>query len=90
MLPHANLERLIGTALVDREFCAALLRSPVEVAIGFGLSDEEVGILKSASASTLEDLAGYIHAWMNQAPQPRRGANRRWAVEGYPLARVAV
>ena len=90
MLPHANLERVIGAALIDHEFRAALLKSPAEAASGFGLSDEEVGILKSDGAATLEELAAYIYAWINKVSQPRRGSTHRWPVEGYPLTRVAV
>ncbi len=90
MPPHANLERLIGAAIVDREFRAALLDAPVEVASGFGLSGEELQLLESANASTLEELAGYIHAWISKMPRPRRAAPRRWALDGLPETRVAV
>jgi hypothetical protein len=90
MLPHANLERLIGTALVDGEFRTALLSSPATAATEFGLTDEELGVLEAANASTLEELAGFVHAWISRAPQPRRNSPHRCALDGYQTVRVAV
>ncbi len=90
MPPHANLERLIGAALVDGEFRATLLTSPARAATDFGLSIEEVNELEAANAGTLEELASHIYAWISRLPQPRRGVARRWAQDGHIAARVAV
>ncbi len=90
MPPTMNLERLIGTAVVDREFRALLLQSPLSAAQGFGLSADELDILRSACADTLEDLAAHIHAWITKAPAPRRPMPNRWGGEDHLSARVAV
>ncbi len=90
MPPHANLERLIGRALVDGEFRAALLHAPASAAAGFGLSREELRVLEAACASTLEELAGFIHAWTSQLPHARRTASRRWPLDSQQAFRVAV
>ncbi len=90
MLLYRNLERLIGTALIDGEFGAALLRSPVVAASGFDLSSEEMDVLNSANADTLEDLAAHIHAWITRVPKPRRTASHRWTLDDYQDGGVAV
>jgi len=87
---HRNLDRLIGTAIVDRAFRASLLESPLSAAEGFDLSSDELDILRSASADTLEDLATHVHAWITNAPTPRRAVPPRWVSEDYHLVRVAV
>lgn len=90
MPPHKELERLIGTAIVDGEFRASLLHSPAAAASGFDLSAEESAMLSSADSGSLEELAAYIHAWITKAPKPRRVASPRWTLEGYQSGRVAV
>lgn len=90
MPSHGNLERLVGAAIVDGEFRASLLDSPLSAASAFGLSAEELAMLESAKASTLEDLAAHIHAWVTNAPKPRRMTFPRSALEGYQAARIAV
>jgi len=47
-------------------------------------------ILRGASADTLEDLATHVHAWITNAPTPRRAVPPRWMSEDYHLVRVAV
>jgi hypothetical protein len=90
MPTHRNLERLIGAAIVDRDFRASLLESPLSAAEGFNLSTDEMDILRSAGAGTLEELATHLHAWITKAPTPRRAGPPRWTSEDYHLARVAV
>ncbi|HEX9016276.1 MAG TPA: Franean1_4349 family RiPP [Chloroflexota bacterium] len=90
MPPHANLEKLIGTALVDGEFRSNLLDSPVAAATGFELTREEMEVLKSAHASTLEELADFIYSWISSLPRPQRATQRRWAFDGGTGVRVAV
>lgn len=90
MPPHANLERIIGTALVDGEFRSNLLDSPAAAAAGFELTYEEMEVLRSAHAGTLEELADIVYSWISSLPRPHRAAQRRWAFEGVTGARVAV
>ena len=90
MQQHRNLESLIGTALIDSEFRVALLDSPVAAAADFGLSEEELDVLSSAGASSLEELAGQIYTWIARVPKPRRTASPRWVMEDYQATRVAV
>ena len=89
-LSHGNLERVIGTALIDRDFRGDLLRSPADAADGFDLSEEELAVLSSANAASLEELASYVHAWLTRAPKPKRAATQRWPLQGYDAAQVAV
>ncbi len=89
-MPHLNLERLIGTAMIDTQFRATLIGSPIAAAKGFELSDEELDVLASANAQSLEDLAAHVHAWITRAPKPRRSAVPRWTLgEGYQAALAA-
>ncbi|HEX2922402.1 MAG TPA: Franean1_4349 family RiPP [Chloroflexota bacterium] len=90
MPPNKNLERLIGTAVVDREFRAVLLRSPLSAAQGFDLSSDELDILRGACTDTLEDLAAHVHAWVMKAPAHGRPSSSRRLAGDSLLARVAV
>ncbi len=90
MPPHANLERLIGTALVDGEFRSSLLESPVAAAAGFELTREEMDVLRSAHARTLEELADFVYSWISSLPRPHRATQWRWAFERSSGARAAV
>ncbi len=90
-MPHSNLERVIGAALVDHEFADSLLRSRgAAAATDFDLSTEELEVLNSANADTLEGLAAHVHAWITNAPKPRRPASSRLPAEGLKSTRVAV
>lgn len=90
MASHKELERLIGAAIVDGEFRTSLLESPLAAASGFDLSAEELAALDSAGANSLEELAALIHAWITNAPNPKRTVATRWALDGYQAARIAV
>lgn len=89
-LSHGNLERVIGTALIDREFRGSLLRSPADATSGFDLSEEELAVLSSANAASLEELASHVHAWLTRAPKPKRVTTPRWPLQGYEAVQVAV
>lgn len=91
MSSNGELERLIGTAVVDAEFRAGLLESPVAAASSFNLSAEELDALSSADASSLEDLAAHLYAWITKAPKFKRSPATRWTMEGYyHTAEIAV
>ncbi|MHB1158878.1 MAG: Franean1_4349 family RiPP [Chloroflexota bacterium] len=90
MASHKELERLIGAAIVDGEFRMSLLEAPLAAASGFDLSAEELAALNNAGASSLEELAAHIHAWVTNAPKPKRTVATRWMLDGYQAARIAV
>ena len=92
MPSHKELERLLGTAVVDGEFRASLLESPAATALasGFGLSPEELEALRSADVGSLEELAAHLHAWITKAPKPRRAQTTHWTLDGHQSARMAV
>ncbi len=90
MPSHPELERLIGTAIVDGEFRASLLESPTTAAADFSLSAEELDVLSSAAGDSLEELAAHLYAWITMAPKFRRAPAIRWALESYQAARIAV
>lgn len=90
MPPHGNLERLIGTALIDSEFRARLLSAPAIAARGFDLSEEEFGVLNCASIHSFEELAAHVHAWITRAPKLRRATSLRWPPHSQHTAYVAV
>lgn len=93
MPSHPNLERLIGAAVVDREFRNRLLKMPVQVAVDFGLSTDELRILASARASTLEDLSAHVWAWSTRATTEGRSIRSiaaSWVPEVRDPVRVAV
>jgi hypothetical protein len=73
---RGRLERVIGAALIDRAFCSELLESPVEAGKSFNLSPEELEVLRSASAGSLEELAAHIHLWAMETSGPALTAGR--------------
>ncbi|MGE5619445.1 MAG: Franean1_4349 family RiPP [Sphingomonadaceae bacterium] len=90
MGPHKELERLIGAAIVDGEFRASLLESPLAAAAGFDLAEDELAVLDSAGADSLEELAAHIYAWITKATTPKRVTAARWSLDGHQAARIAV
>ncbi len=52
-----NLNRLIGTAVVDRAFRARLLADPGAAAQGFDLTPDEYRLVASIRASSLTEFA---------------------------------
>jgi hypothetical protein len=61
------LQRLFAAAIVNRQFCEALLNKPEEALSGgylgqpFSLTDQERTIIKSIRADTLTDLAQKVN-----------------------------
>ena len=63
-----NLNRLIGTAVVDREFQRQLLRDPVIATAQFELSPEEFLAVTSVRATTLPEFAQKLETiWTMEA-----------------------
>jgi hypothetical protein len=60
-----SLQALIATAVIDRDFCKALLTdSRCNAVANFGLTPEEMDAVMSIHAETLEQFAGQLHAWI--------------------------
>ncbi len=87
---HTELERLIGTAIVDGEFRANLLESPISAAAQFNLSAEEIQALRSASTTSWDEFAACLHDWIREAPKLRHTPTSRWNPEEYVVKRIAV
>ena len=67
-MSRKELDRLIGTALVDRVFCERLLDGSRQQLVGeFDLTPQERDLVLHASAQTLEELAGILAHWLDQA-----------------------
>ncbi len=54
---HAGFERLVGTAIVDREVRAALLRDPQQAALAFGIGPADAAKVADIRASDLQAFA---------------------------------
>ena len=65
---HAGVERLLGTACVDREVCRALLRDPVGTARDFGLGEAEASLLEGIRAADLPGLARALLPRLRRPP----------------------
>ena len=57
-----NLNRLIGTAVIDGEFRAQLLADPTSAVQGFGLSAKEHYLIVNTQASDLAEFAQKVEA----------------------------
>ncbi len=63
-MANAAITDILGGAIVDREFCAALLRSPLQAVEQFDLSLDEREAIGSIRASCLEEFAAQLYTWM--------------------------
>jgi len=63
-MANAAITDILGGAIVDREFCAALLRNPLQAVVQFDLSLREREAIAAIRASCLEDFAAQLYAWM--------------------------
>lgn len=76
-MAYAELEEVVGNAIIDRGFCADLLNgSRARVLSRFNLSPEEKQALMSIRAESLESFAGQLVGWMDSQLQP---AAYRWS-----------
>jgi hypothetical protein len=70
-MAYAELEEVVGHAIIDRSFCADLLNGSRARALSrFNLSPEEKQALMSIRAESLESFAGQLAGWMDAQPQP--------------------
>ncbi len=54
---HAGFERLVGTAIVDAEVRAALLRDPQQAALAFGIEPADAARVADIRAVDLQAFA---------------------------------
>jgi hypothetical protein len=70
-MAYAELEEVVGNAIIDRSFCADLLTgSRARVLSRFNLSSEEKQALMDIRAESLESFAGQLAGWMDARRQP--------------------
>lgn len=58
------LNQMVGWALVDRDFCHALLSNPVGASTGYDLTPEERRVLCDIRANSLQQLAKELCRWI--------------------------
>lgn len=63
-MSNAGFVELLGGAIVDRQFRAALLRNPQAVLAPFDLTAEEREAVSCIRAGSFEDFAAQVYAWM--------------------------
>lgn len=59
-LLHAGYERLIGSAIIDCDLRAALLRDPERTARTFGISAEDAALCADIYVSTMQQFAASL------------------------------
>lgn len=60
-MSHQALQKIIGTAVTDPEFCTDLLDGKRQTVLAaFDLSTEEQGILLTIEASSLQEFASQL------------------------------
>lgn len=63
-MAHETLQAIVGTAIVDSDFCHSLLQKSPDIARDFELTAEESQAIQSIHASTLSDFASQLHRWI--------------------------
>lgn len=63
-MSYQALQTIVGTAIIDREFCRTLLSSSEKAVAGFDLTPEEVQAVTAIRAETFEEFAGELHEWI--------------------------
>lgn len=70
-MAYAELEEVVGHAIIDRSFCADLLNGSRASALArFNLSPEEKQALMSIRAESLESFAGQLVGWLDTQRPP--------------------
>ncbi|MBI3944262.1 MAG: hypothetical protein HY326_14685 [Chloroflexi bacterium] len=59
-----TLQAIIGTAVIDSDFCQQLLVDPIRILNRFDLTYAERMVICRAQAQTLEDLAEALDSWL--------------------------
>jgi len=63
-MANAGLIEMLGGAITDRQFRSMLVRNPQAVLGPFDLTTEEREAVTSIRATTFEDFAAQVYAWM--------------------------
>ncbi len=64
-MSHVTLKQLIGTALVDREFCDGLMNGKrATILAGLDLTREERDLVASWCAESVQELAVSAYDWL--------------------------
>lgn len=59
------LQAIVGTAIIDREFCDTLLNGSRKKAVAnFDLTGEELMAVMAIEADSLEQFADQLHRWI--------------------------
>ncbi len=70
-MSQVTLKRLIGTALVDREFCDGLMNGKrCTLLAGFDLTQEEYDVVASSETESVQELASCVHDWLKDQEAP--------------------
>jgi hypothetical protein len=73
-MAYESLQAVIGTAVIDSNFCKSLLNGSRYRAIaGFDLTHEEREVVMGIRADSLEQFAGQLDRWIANAvgrPEP--------------------
>lgn len=70
-MSHVNLKQLVGTALVDREFCDGLLNGKrAALLAGFDLTPEEHEVVVSLQTQSVQELATCVYDWLETQQTP--------------------
>lgn len=73
-MPYEVLQYVVGRALIDPDFQAALMRTPEEALAGVSLSKEERQVLLGAQITSPRALANRIDRWLQS---PARAAGKQ-------------
>lgn len=84
-----GLQAIIGLAVTDREFREALLSQPLVALEGFDLSDEELAVVASIRAKTLERFAARLELRLSKLPVKRGRCDSPPAPLANDLRRIA-
>jgi len=83
------LQAIIGMAVTDREFREALLSQPRAAVEGFALSDEELSVVSSIRAKTLERFAARLEQRLSKLSVKRGQRDSQPASLANDLRRIA-
>jgi hypothetical protein len=64
-MTEACLSQIIGTAVIDRGFRSMLLANPQSALAQFDLEAKDLSDISSIRASSIEQFAEKLIAWMN-------------------------
>jgi hypothetical protein len=70
-MSQVTLKRLVGLALLDREFCDGLMNGKrSELLGGLDLSEEEQEVVTSLQSGSIQEFAGSLCQWISDPETP--------------------